>query len=602
MNQKYIVDALDHWGKIAGIVVGFGAMAAYVIDFQYLAIALGIICWSLLAIWLIRIWQQKSQIRDSLIGGDKPPERIYSQRQRLLAIGLLIAITILIWSWVIWQLWGIFRPHPIPKMGVFPKDQFGIIVAEFTIGEQEREIYSGGTDLRNKISNDLERLIAQHSLTTNIEVQRTGPIRDREQAINIGESIGADLIVWGYIPHDQADNLVPNFTILDSQSGLSTIDPVLFGFEIIGEDTVEASSLLSNHIRAVSSLIIGLAYLTDDQVKNFHISADLFSESIELIEEEISPKIGDSVDLKFNLAILYLMRGRAYAALGQDEKAMDDYGMALFYRPEFTRAYLAIGNLHYNNRNFETAELFYKNSEHLWHGKYGLGLIAYQRGEYGEAVEHLTGALEKFLSKGSLEGTKMELSLRFSLGMAYKQLGNWEDAKNLLWEVCYAEDISSSLRTGACSELASAVPSLTSSSTPSPSPEPTIKPTELPIPTVDDELPTVMIIRFAYIRFGPSTAFRAVQSGNEGEIYNILGRTNDSSWIQIALDGNQIGWINSDFVSPEIDDDIIPIAITPTMQIPPTSSPTNTKVPKPKPQPSSTLLPPMPPYPPYPAP
>ena len=86
------------------------------------------------------------------------------------------------------------------------------------------------------------------------------------------------------------------------------------------------------------------------------------------------------------------------------------------------------------------------------------------------------------------------------------------------------------------------------------------------------------------------------------EIYNILGRNNDSSWIQIALNSNQIGWINSDFVSQDFDNENIPIVITPTMQIQPASSPTNTKVPKSKPQPTSTLLPPVPPYPPYPGP
>lgn len=60
------------------------------------------------------------------------------------------------------------------------------------------------------------------------------------------------------------------------------------------------------------------------------------------------------------------------------------------------------------------------------------------------------------------------------------------------------------------------------------------------------------------IRSEPSTTGNVVGSASTGQRYNIVGRSQDNAWVQIAENGRLLGWVSAEFV------DIEQVAVVPT--------------------------------------
>ena len=496
MDFDRLAKFVEQWGKVIGSLTAMAALLSIFSANTWVSYVLLIISWVVISLWLWPVAFEKT-VRESIEQSTYLPKLPKSYQGYFAAIGLAL-MTIVVWGWIGSQMWSNARSTAQPTLELFPEDRFGIIIAEFTQGSQERLTFSGGIDARDKLYNDVLRLISQQGLGNQIVVQQAGQIKDQEEALAVGQKYGAELVVWGYIPVDQPNSFRPSFTILAKNEDLHTVDPVLFSAEIIGEDTIEASTLLTTRVRVVSSFVLGVIYMTEGDPRDYQLAISIFDQAIIESSNELAASRALQEDLAFNLALLYLMRGRAYAALGNETSALEDYHRALDYRQNFTRAYAAIGNIYYLQRDFDTALIYYGKAQTNWRGVFGIGLISYHQENYDLAIQHIESAQKMAVEEGVLAGGEIEMRLLFTLGMAYKQAGEWERAEVLLDQLCHSNDISENIQEGACIELTptievantipaaltlTALPILTESPTPTLlPPTPTLLPTPAPAP------------------------------------------------------------------------------------------------------------------------
>ena len=77
------------------------------------------------------------------------------------------------------------------------------------------------------------------------------------------------------------------------------------------------------------------------------------------------------------------------------------------------------------------------------------------------------------------------------------------------------------------------------------------------------------------IRAGPGTSHAIVSASRQGELLQITGRNEDSSWLEVALADGRIGWVSASLVEPSVATNQIALAETiPTAPpAPPTASP-----------------------------
>jgi hypothetical protein len=470
MDFERITKYLEKWDKIIALLAAVGALLSGALNNPILAYLLAFFGWFMLSSWLWRIARQWEPIQKFV-----PVFSTKAQKwAALAALIALIVVNIVFLSVLIENL----IPKPKTALTPFSEDKFGIIVAEFTQGAEDRATFSGSADKRDAICIDLQHLIDKQELTNKVLVQPAGPVKDEKQAKEWLDKYQADLIVWGYVPIDRPDSIRPTFTVREQELGVVESDPFA-SIDIVGED---ANTLLTNRVAAVSNYLIGVYYLNSASYSNskgeFSLAETLFSHAINEAEAEINQS-GNTLELADGLALLYLMRGKAYAALNQSDKALQDYEKALENYPDWVKVYMAIGNVYYNRRDFDTAQTYFEKAQYTWRGLYGLGLIAYHRGDYALALENFMLALEDAQNSASDHEV---VKIRFVLGMTYKQLGDWEQTQAFLGAVCSADNVPKNIQSGACSEL-----------TPLPTNTVTmaVLNTSTPIPTITD-LPTML--------------------------------------------------------------------------------------------------------------
>lgn len=79
-----------------------------------------------------------------------------------------------------------------------------------------------------------------------------------------------------------------------------------------------------------------------------------------------------------------------------------------------------------------------------------------------------------------------------------------------------------------------------------------------PAANPDPATPTAAAAVFAVVdadllnvRSGPGTNFDVVTTVSRGERYQIIGRSQDNSWVQLGNEGRELGWVAADFVREE---------------------------------------------------
>jgi tetratricopeptide (TPR) repeat protein len=325
-----------------------------------------------------------------------------------------------------------FTPTHTPEP--FDDAQFGILVADFVRGATRREPCEEGADLVQTAYEDLVRQIGQENMSSRITVRRVGPVRNDEEAIYIAEQHGARLVVWGYLPTDvqtQGSAFVPAFTLLRSDQQLIAVDPLLFGVRISGLETLELSQQLSARVTGVSTFILAMVYMSEGASGNYEQATRMLDLSIKGTTQELEQlKIDDPrrKDIAYTLSIFYATRGRAYAALGDEAQAYEDYQKALTHNPDSVRAQIGLGNYHYMTGDFDIAYEAFQEARRLdptsYRAYYGLAILAYAQGDYYEAELQLKRAVEA--------APNLEVNLaktHFVLGLTYLKLEEREKAE-----------------------------------------------------------------------------------------------------------------------------------------------------------------------------
>jgi uncharacterized protein YraI len=129
----------------------------------------------------------------------------------------------------------------------------------------------------------------------------------------------------------------------------------------------------------------------------------------------------------------------------------------------------------------------------------------------------------------------------------------------------------------------SATASPTATHTPSSTPSPTVTLTVTPSLTATSAIPVVLVRRTITLRAGPGTNFPTVETIEANTSLEIIGITDDGSWLQVLLPDGRMAWLSASVGSVEVAGDIVavPIAQAPTSTPTYTQSPTATATPTP---------------------
>jgi len=130
----------------------------------------------------------------------------------------------------------------------------------------------------------------------------------------------------------------------------------------------------------------GLRALND---KNYREAVEYLSKALQLPEK---PGKG------LSLAAVYNLRGIAYTELGENDKALEDFAIAIETYPEYVEVYNNRGRVYYNLGEYDKAVENYSRAidqdkkylrlkEKYHEALYNKGLAFFGKGEYEKAVE-----------------------------------------------------------------------------------------------------------------------------------------------------------------------------------------------------------------------
>lgn len=112
------------------------------------------------------------------------------------------------------------------------------------------------------------------------------------------------------------------------------------------------------------------------------------------------------------------------------------------------------------------------------------------------------------------------------------------------------------------------LPQPTATNTLVPTPTPIPSPTAVPAPVVQVPLTSTNAIN---VRSGPGTDYPVLGQFEPGQTAPVLGRNNDTSWWEVSLTDNSLGWVFGELVTLSGSPQAIPVAEAPPP--PPTATP-----------------------------
>ncbi|MGB8644887.1 MAG: tetratricopeptide repeat protein [Anaerolineae bacterium] len=404
--------------------------------------------------------------------------RYYSQRERLLAGGLLatnVIVSILVLSAII--------PRPCTNnSATLPSGKFGILIADFTEG-LGKNATPKGIETADRTADAVKSRLAVSSIGDRVAVVRGCAIRNSDEALRAGQDVNASLVLWGNTAQFAEQVFEPSFTFVKPPSNSSVINPLLFQVELSRVDSAELPSKISARTTSVAAFIIGLAYLEDGQSTDyFPLAAREFTFAISQTEPELAALTHGSeqeIAIKRTLAIFYTLRGRAFAATGDNQKALEDYSNAEKQDSNYPSIYVGRGNYYYSIDSYDSAEAEYRKAlalQELPAAYYGLGNSLFYQQQSQASIQSYLKAIQLMVERGE-EPSKV----RLVLGIVYKLSGQTTPAAEQFNLVLQSSKASMLQKQQAQVELDSM---LTPTATLSPSPLPTASSTSFPISTL----------------------------------------------------------------------------------------------------------------------
>jgi tetratricopeptide (TPR) repeat protein len=373
--------------------------------------------------------------------------RHYLRRIRVPWPGIVLVIAVILTAAIV-----IIKPLPNPlqrqALPTFTPDTFGIAVATFTEGVPPdiRE-----TSLSREISalfyDQLRLQLKETGLDPRVKLLEVPPIKNEQAARELGESLNASLVIWGWIPAGTKNAFVPNFTVTRSPALANIMPTILLDAWITGLETIQLSEQLASKSTIIAQFVIGLTYAFQDDPDNALI--ELSSAINKAEESKVDFAEGSSEQLNFfkGLATLYLFRGSAYATLGQLDLAEADYLQSAELDPTYARPHIGLGNLHYSRlfssdrygyytyySMIEDAKREYEKAKELDPGLaaayYGLGNLEFVQGNFEASLEMYWRSIELAERSGEPPGLGYYLS-----GLAYYALGDLKSAEEMFVRV-----------------------------------------------------------------------------------------------------------------------------------------------------------------------
>lgn len=297
-------------------------------------------------------------------------------------------------------------------------------MADFTEGLSRTPTLKGN-ELASRTANALKSRLATSAIGEKVEIRRICAVRNQDEALKAGQSASATLVLWGNVAEYAEDTFEPAFTFINPLVWPSDIDPLIFEVELNRVDSVDLPSKISARTTSVAAFVIGLIYLNEANTpEDYNLAAREFSFAIANTEPELATLNAGSEQefaIKRTLAIFYVMRGRAYAALNDAEKAIEDYSASEASDPTYPSVYVAKGNYYYALRDFSQAEIQYKKAISLRDiptAYYGLGNARFYLGQRQESIDAYLKAISLIEAKGDDPS-----GVRIILGTAYKLAG-----------------------------------------------------------------------------------------------------------------------------------------------------------------------------------
>ncbi|HUM72437.1 MAG TPA: hypothetical protein PLK31_26735, partial [Chloroflexota bacterium] len=210
----------------------------------------------------------------------------YSDRRIWLLGGVIALLILTIVSYAAWR--QLSRPPEWATNELLPNEKFGIAVAEFAVGG---DLQSGpqGREMSRQIYSALEQAInSRANLRETAALTRVQLIRNDREAFSVGQSVNADLVLWGWIPEFSEESIVHNFTLVDEdiQKGSEQLVESV-NLMISGPNRIQMTQL-SGRATALTQFVLGLIYLRGQTVADYQQSLALFETGIAELEADKS--------------------------------------------------------------------------------------------------------------------------------------------------------------------------------------------------------------------------------------------------------------------------------------------------------------------------
>lgn len=460
---------------------------------------------------------------------------------------LLLAAFIVLGGIIAALTWLYFRPsREFAVYTLLPEEALGIAVAQLGVSGDCRR-GSAGREASVFLYELLESQIASVGLDKKVALTTVGLVCNQERAIEEGERVRADIVIWGWVPQS-AEGILGQYTFVEPPAGVGAATLAHSLELLIGGPAQSRYYRLTGRAEALVRFVLGLIYAKD---KDYRSSLAMFERAIQIIETQ-------SVGLPNtdSLAVLYTERGITLAAMKEPDRAFASYQHAETLNPDYIGLQIALGSYYYNRREWDSARNYFDRAnahgDELPSIAYGYGLLDYYAQKYEAAIGHFKLAEERALARD-----EEPVLPWLGLGYAYQQLGRCYEAAAAFGAIAHSETAENEVRQTAERELtacpaATPVPSITALSTALPAITLTSMATTTLLPTLTlTSTPTsvamaqVLCARHpTVVRQGPALDAPHFAVLSQGDPLVWVAEVIVGEWYFVQTSDGRVGWLS----------------------------------------------------------
>lgn len=221
---------------------------------------------------------------------------------------------------------------PLPSSRL-PEDVFGIAIAPFGEG-QVTEITDLSLQATSQLSQELAKELRRAGLGARVALQTIGPVVNREDALQWGDRVGAEMVLWGRMVPGQPEATIPRWTDSTHWETSHVTTPT----EVISA-SMKGNTVLVSDGTPVPHKTHAMALA--GQAAIYLGEYDLAITQFDLALDAIGEISGDTSTLR---GVWLRYRGYAHWNAGQSALARDDFIASVQLHPD-ALTYIDLGNL-----------------------------------------------------------------------------------------------------------------------------------------------------------------------------------------------------------------------------------------------------------------